>query len=330
MGPETGELWGFLIVAYLFFAGMGAGTLALSALCTLLGPRYRVVSRLGALIAPWPVAFGTGLLIFDLGRPARFYHLFTTLEWTSPMSVGSWLLSIFLILAMVNLFLWLPEKVRRRAPLPVRGSLTSVSGWRPLAAERAEAWRRMLAPVLILIALAVGIYTGVLLGATPTRPFWNTALTAELFLFSALSSGAALLITALWIAGRRGWRPLQHESMMLLARIDIALIVVEFFLIVPFVLHQALGTESQFESIKLILGGRYTAPFWILVVLFGLGVPLVLEAAEVFQQHHRLRRFGHWLEGYGALAAAILVLMGGVSLRWVFVFAGQVARLLPG
>ena len=41
MGPDPGELWGGLIVAYLFLAGMRAGALAVSALCTLLGPRYR-------------------------------------------------------------------------------------------------------------------------------------------------------------------------------------------------------------------------------------------------------------------------------------------------
>jgi polysulfide reductase chain C len=330
VGPEPGELWGGLIVAYLFFAGMGAGTLAVSALCTMLGPRYRAASRLGALIAPWPVALGTGLLIFDLGRPELFYRLFMTIEWTSPMSVGSWLLTIFLILAFANLFLWIPDRYRSRIPLPWRGHIARPHGWKAMTAETASRWRRRLAPVLIPPALAVGIYTGVLLGATPTRPFWNTPLTAELFLFSAMSSGTALLIVALWFLQRRGWRPLHDGVLHLLTRIDIGLIIVEFFLILPFILHQALGTKSQFESIKLILGGEYTWQFWLVVVLFGLMVPLTIEVTEVLKASRKLPRAGGWLDAYGALTAALLVLVGGVALRWVFVYAGQVARLLPG
>lgn len=184
--------------------------------------------------------------------------------------------------------------------------------------------------MLIPVSLAVGIYTGVLLGAAPTRPFWNTPITAELFLFSAMSSGAALLIIGLWTVQRRGWRPLQDESMQLLAKIDVALIIVEFFLIVPFVLHQALGSRSQFEAVKLILGGAYTVPFWLFVVLLGLSLPLALEVVELSGRHVGSRSMGRWLGRNGALTASVLVLVGGFALRYVFVYAGQLARMLPG
>jgi formate-dependent nitrite reductase membrane component NrfD len=330
MGADPGELWGILIVLYLFAAGMGAGVLALSALCTLLGRRYRLVSRLGAMMAPWPVMLGTGVLLFDLGRPQKFYHLFMTVEWTSPMSVGSWLLTIFIVLALFNLFLWLPTAWQSRIPLPRRTSLGTPRTWKPVSETTAVSARRALAPVLIPVSLAVGIYTGVLLGAAPTRPFWNTPITAELFLFSAMSSGAALLMIGLWAVQRRGWRPLQDESMKLLAKIDVALIIVEFFLIVPFVLHQALGSRSQFEAVKLILGGEYTLPFWLLVVVLGLSLPLALEVVELSGRHVGPRNVGHWLGRHGPLSASVLVLVGGFALRYVFVYAGQVARMLPG
>ncbi|PYX42598.1 MAG: nitrite reductase, partial [Acidobacteria bacterium] len=50
-------------------------------------------------------------------------------------------------------------------------------------------WRRRLAFAGMPISVGVGIYTGVLLGAVQSRPFWNTNLVAQLFLFSALSTG---------------------------------------------------------------------------------------------------------------------------------------------
>ena len=33
------------------------------------------------------------LLVFDLGHWYRFYKLFVTFEWHSPMSIGAWLLA---------------------------------------------------------------------------------------------------------------------------------------------------------------------------------------------------------------------------------------------
>jgi formate-dependent nitrite reductase membrane component NrfD len=61
----------------------------------------------------------------------------------------------------------------------------------------------------------------------------------------------------------------------------------------------------------LLLGGRYTAAFWTMVVVVGLLVPL----------------FGEWLEHrHGVVpgrAAALLVLVGGFALRWIVVAAGQ-------
>src|SRR5437764_12928217 len=47
------------------------------------------------------------------------------------------------------------------------------------------------------LSLAVAIYTGVLLGAVQARPLWNTNLVAQMFLFSAISTGCARLIVVL-------------------------------------------------------------------------------------------------------------------------------------
>ncbi len=61
----------------------------------------------------------------------------------------------------------------------------------------------------------------------------------------------------------------------------------------------------------LLLGGGFTAPFWALVAVGGLGVPLLLGVLET---RLRLRM---------TLAAPVLVLVGGLALRWILVAAGQ-------
>jgi formate-dependent nitrite reductase membrane component NrfD len=293
--------WGGLIVVYLFLGGLSAGAMALSSLAHFLGRRYLVLARTGALIAPVPVMLGAGLLVFDLGRPFVFWKLFVAFAPESPMWIGSWLLVAFTAVSAAYACLFLPD------------------GRRPWTPAHAERWKSILAGAGLPIAVGVGIYTGVLLGAVPARPFWNTPMVAQLFLFSALSTGAALVMMA---APRLGGPPSSDDTRLVLCA-DVAFIVLELFIIVPFILHGALSTLAARTSLDLILGGPLTATFWIGVVLLGLLLPLSIEAVALATAGLRQRPVAvpHGLE----LAVAVLVLAGGFLLRYVFVRAGQLS-----
>jgi formate-dependent nitrite reductase membrane component NrfD len=94
------------------------------------------------------------------------------------MWLGTWLLTAFSLVSLPYAFLsfslaliiWSPEDVARM--------------------------RRRLAFAGLPLGIGVGIYTGVLLGVLVARPLWHTPLLAQLFLVSALSSAAALLLVA--------------------------------------------------------------------------------------------------------------------------------------
>jgi len=321
--------WNILIVIYLFTAGLSAGAFVISGLATYLGgARYKRISRIGALLAPWPLIFGLGTLIFDLTKPFQFWWLFLTVEWTSPMSIGSWLLTFFSILTMICFVLWIPRAYRNLLRVPQRVSDVFTPGqWRPLTREQVGISRRVVAAIGFPVGLGVGMYTGVLLGAIPARPFWNTPMVAQLFLFSALSTGAALvLLIAALIPPQEGRDRLLHERHFLIS-IDAVLIVLEIFIIIPFFLHQSLNTWSSAESINLIMGGPFTAFFWLGVILLGLLIPLAIEGFELFPvvwQEAAVKYSRVW----GGLSA-LLVLSGGFILRYVFVYAGQVSHFLP-
>jgi len=316
-------VWEFLIVNYLFLGGLSAGLTFVSGLAAWFQEdgqsAFPRLARWGALLAPWPVSLGSALLIFDLGKPLRFWKLFFHFRWQSPMSIGSWLLVLFTLVSLVNLWAWLeqserqgllariPERIRNRIPGRIRGYLD----------RDASAWRRTLAMAGFPLAVGVGIYTGVLLGAVQARPFWNTNLVAQMFLFSALSSGAATILLV---------RLLDKEAMDLkevrfLYTLDIVLISLEFFIVLPYLIHGELSVLAVREALALILGGPYTLVFWGLFLGAGLLVPLAIEIYE----------FKPLLTGKGtfhlnprlAMTAASLVILGGYTLRYVFVFAGQ-------
>jgi formate-dependent nitrite reductase membrane component NrfD len=173
-----------------------------------------------------------------------------------------------------------------------------------------EGWviknRKPFAWIMIVLAVILGIYTGILLSAFNARPLWNTSILGPLFLTSGLSTGAATIM----------WLSKDHEEKKLFGRIDLLLITIEIFFIVHMFMGFLASTEVQQEAASLFLGGAFTVPFWTFVIILGLMVPAFLEVLE-------------W-KGYRIPAAvpAFLVLFGGLMFRLIMVEAGQITRYL--
>ncbi|MEU6020274.1 NrfD/PsrC family molybdoenzyme membrane anchor subunit [Micromonospora sp. NPDC047134] len=175
-------VWTWEIAAYLATGGMAAGSSLLAAGGQLTGrPALRRAGRVAALAA---VTASAGLLVKDLGRPERFHHMLRVAKPTSPMSVGTWILTAYGPLAGL-------AAIAEAAPLlPRRGPL----GWA----------RRVLPPVGQVAGLAaaatapaLGTYTAVLLADTAV-PSWHEAYPhlPVVFAGSALASGAGVGLIA--------------------------------------------------------------------------------------------------------------------------------------
>ncbi|MET7399059.1 NrfD/PsrC family molybdoenzyme membrane anchor subunit, partial [Dactylosporangium sp. NPDC005572] len=86
-------VWKHDIPAYLFTGGLAAGSALLAAGADLTGrPVTRRAARAAAVAA---LGASTYFLVNDLGRPERFHHMLRVAKPTSPMSVGTWLLTAF-------------------------------------------------------------------------------------------------------------------------------------------------------------------------------------------------------------------------------------------
>jgi formate-dependent nitrite reductase membrane component NrfD len=173
-------------------------------------------------------------------------------------------------------------------------------------ADRMAKAKVTLARLTLASGLFLGAYTGILLSANFGRPLWNTPLLPVLFLVSGLSTGAA----ALALFSR------QDEEQVRLTKLDAGLIAAELAVLGLMLLGFATTTRPQHEALALFLGGDFTAAFWILIVAVGLIVPLVLEQLQL---RHKVPHT-HF--------PAFMVLVGGLALRVVIVFAGQ-ASFIP-
>ena len=85
--------WTVEIPLYIFAGGLAAGSSLLAAGGQLTGrPALRTAGRLAAVGG---LSVSMVALVHDLGRPSRFINMLRTVKLTSPMSVGSWLLSLY-------------------------------------------------------------------------------------------------------------------------------------------------------------------------------------------------------------------------------------------
>jgi len=105
--------------------------------------------------------------------------------------------------------------------------------------------------------------------------------------------------------------------------LDIGLLSLEFFIVLPYLVHGQLSVEAVRDSLRLILGGPFTVTFWVFFLWFGLLLPLAIEVGEMapallYKSALHARK---WLVG----TTAVLILSGGFILRYVFVFAGQMS-----
>ena len=176
----TGELTG---QAYLFLGGLAGGSAVLAAGAQLTG--RATLCRNCRLAALASVSLGAVALVRDLGRPERFVNMLRVIKLTSPISLGSWILSAFSAGAAVAASAEADRITGERLPLgPLRRVLRVAEG--PAGLEAAA-----LGPEL-------AVYTAVLLADTST-PTWNHAHDELPFVFvssaSLASAGLAMITT---------------------------------------------------------------------------------------------------------------------------------------
>jgi formate-dependent nitrite reductase membrane component NrfD len=165
--------WEADIPAYLFLGGVAGGSSLLAAGSDLTGRAgLRRSSRITAISA---VTISFAALVHDLGKPSRFHHMLRVAKITSPMSVGTWILTAYAPLAGLAAV----SEARGRGPLR-SGPLAAVIGPSGRAAGLAAA----------VLAPALASYTAVLLADTAT-PSWHEGRHHLPFTFVGSAAAAA-------------------------------------------------------------------------------------------------------------------------------------------
>lgn len=266
--------WHGLVTLDLLFNNLSTGLFLAAVLGELVMPaRVRPL-----VVAAYPIAwlFLIGdlvCLVLDLGDPSRFHHMLRVWKPTSPMSLGTWVLTAYAVPLTL---------------LSAMGFLAGVDALRPL--------RLVLIVIGMVLAVGAAVYKGVLFSTTAQRGWGDARWLGGYLINSALVLGSAemlLLATVLGAPEAAGPYRLALRALLVLNAVALALLVSDL---------RAALTSVRGPLVLVVLGllaalGGILAPLWLL----GAGTPtpdwialaLILVGAVVVRQEmvrlpHRL------------------------------------------
>lgn len=281
-----------LIAVYFYMTGLSAGSFILSTLAYGFGMKqFKPIGKVGVIMATLLLVLAPLSLIADLGQPLRFWYLFVYLNTTSPITIGTFLLTLYPINCLIYAYFMFRGNLR----------LTKLFG-------------------LIGIPLAISVhgYTGFILALGKARALWNTAVMPALFLVSAMVSGIALMMLAVIIKDRffSEQKKVNMEIVAALSNLLLVAIFVDLFLVLSDILVLLTADVEAKEGAMLILKGNFSPYFLGMEIVLGALIPLFILVLP-------------WTRRYipAVTLASLLVMAGIMAMRYVMVIGGQAIPL---
>ncbi|HZF57636.1 MAG TPA: NrfD/PsrC family molybdoenzyme membrane anchor subunit [Rubrobacter sp.] len=277
--------WTWQVPIYFWIGGIGAGTQLFATVAQLLGHEDDALKRASRYTVLVTMLLSPVLLIWDLGRPERFYNMLRILKLRSPMSTQSW--SLFTFGNLGGLI------AARQA---AEDGLLGDNFLSRLALRLIPA--RLLTVLALPFGLFVGFNTGNLVSATSV-PIWarNWMLMGPTFLASGVSTALSWLSLVLHL-GHWG----EAKTLRVLHRAEKAVIAVEAGLIALSLARMSRWSKPLFskEVAPLFVGGT---------LLGGIAAPFALLAGKGSRSKSML--------------ASVLALAGGLAFRFAIIIAGR-------
>ena len=288
----NGETFGIMIATYFYLTGLSAGSFILSTLAYGFGiERYKPLGKIGVILATLLLVIAPLFLLLHVGKPFRSWELFVYLNPSSPITWGSYLLTLYPINCIIYGFFMFRGNLK----------LTKIFGF-----------------IGIPLAISVHGYTGFILSFGKARILWNSPIMPLLFLVSAMVSGIALMILVCVIKDKYFSKEKEIKKALVfdLAGILGWVIVFDLFLVMCDVSVLFVSHREAFAVGNLLLTGAFS--FWFVGVetLLGKIIPLVI----IFYPRTRTVT--------ALIFACILVVVGIYAMRCNVVIGGEFLPLL--
>ncbi len=278
---------GIPIATYFYLTGLSAGSFIISTLAYGFGMvKFKPLGKIGVVMATCLLMIAPMILLIDLEQPLRFWHLILYLRITSPITWGTFLLSLYPMNCIVYGYFMFKGDLKK----------TKIFGL-----------------VGIPLALLVHGYTGFILALGKARVLWNTAIMPPIFLVSAMVSGLAMMILVVIIKDfviQRGKEP-NRELIYALGKFLVASIALDLILIGIDLSVLLTSTTEAYRAALMLLDGSFRFLFLGVELVAGAVIPLLLFLLPFTKR---------WIPAY--VVASVLVMIGIFAMRCIMVIGG--------
>jgi hypothetical protein len=258
--------WHGIIAWDALLNGLATGLFLAAAVSELAAPTvFMRVAKVAYPVALLLLLVDLGLLVLDLGDPLRFHHMLRVFKPSSPMSLGTWCLTVFSL------------------PLTAAAGLSLLAelGWD-------FEWARITAVVVgLLPGFGSAAYKGVLL-STNAQPGWKDARWLGGYLTnSALLMGCAELLVLSALMGQTQAIAILHTAFIVLLALNVIPLVLLFANLRP--AHALLYTRGQQWRIGVLIAAGALIPLGLM--LLNSDLPFLLAAVSILLFESWLIRF---------------------------------------
>jgi formate-dependent nitrite reductase membrane component NrfD len=222
--------------------------------------------------------------LLDIHQPLRMINIFLHPHWTSAITVGAWMATLFTglitIMALIG-FLDAHPDIRRHCPLAN-------------LCRKISPFYEQVFPFVVFLAIPVTLYTAVIMAESSARELWQAPTELAQMLLAALMAGSAILIFI-------------SDSWSKDAKRDLALVlaVSVFFSFLMymgeyFFSFKSAEAEATLEYVH--SGGEYNVEFWSAMAL-GYIIPFFIAISNLKEENRVLIRFGALLALIGLYLA---------------------------
>ena len=293
-----GIIWGWMITLNMWAKSVGTGVILVGAFL-LYRHKKEEMPNLRWTMPLISFVFLNIFLLFtltDLHHPYRMVNIFLHPHWTSAITVGAWMASLFTalitILALIGFFDAHPD-VRKNCALAK-------------TARAKSALYEKIFPFVVFLAFPVTMYTAIIMAESSARELWQAPAEVMQMIWAALLAGSAGLI---FVAGK--W---SAEARRDLALVLAVATLFSFLMYMGEYFFSFKSSEAEATLAYVHSGGAYNTEFWFGMIL-GFVIPFFIAVSNLKSDNKTLLRF-----------AALLALIGLYMAKDVWL---KIPQMLP-
>jgi len=273
--PIQGIVWGSIITVNMWAKSIGTGVVFLAVFLWYRHSKDNMPNLRWLMPIIAFLALNVFLLftLIDLHQPYRMINIFLHPHWTSSITVGAWLASIFLGLITVLMVIGVADAFPSFC-----GKKCKITA---MARNNSAVYEKIM-PFLLFLAIPVTTYTAIIMAQASARELWQAPTEVMQMMWAALMAGSAALI---FISG--SWSKEARKDLALVLTIAVffsfAMYMSEYFFS-----FKSSEAEAILEFVH--SGGAYNIEFWFGMTL-GFIIPFFLGMSYMKSENMTLLKF---------------------------------------